>query len=156
MLTITNKEKLIDHGIINKASKTTWMVVGIDEEVEWDLKQNPPLAPKPFYRITLHNADKSEVEYALLYRDELLKHDQNGGVYKTGHYLLSSMNKDGFKNERYISKKVIQHRVNLLSNISDVIFENNPIGIQTTKARKIQLQKLVNLTNPIPNANYKK
>ena len=155
MLTITNKEKLIDHGIINKASKTTWMVKGIDEEVEWDLKQNPPTS-KSFYRITLHNADNSEVEYALLYRDELLKHDSNGGHIKTGHYLLSSMNKDGYKNERYINKESIQHRVKLLSNISDVIFENNPIGIQTTKARKIKLQTLQNLTKPIPNAYYKK
>ena len=131
MLTITNKEKLIDHGIIDKQSRTTWMVSNITEEVEWDLKQNPPIAPKPFYRITLINKDKNKIEYALLYRDELLKHDTNGGIYKTGHYLLSSMNKDGFKNERYISKEVIQHRVKLLSNISDVIFENNPIGMAT-------------------------
>ena len=155
MLTIKNKEKLIDHGIIDKASKTTWRVSNITEEVEWDLKQTPSTS-KPFYRIALVNKDKNKIEYALLYRDELLKHDSNGGIYKTGHYLLSSMNKDGFKNERYISKDTIQHRVKLLSNISDVVFQNNPIGIQTTKARKIQLQKLVNLTNPIPNANYKK
>lgn len=116
MLTIQNKEKLIDIGILDKVNGTIWSVHNIEDETELDLNSTPYKA-EYYYKITMYNRENKEFKYIRLNRDK------GDAIYKTNlnYYELSYKNNEGIEYNTMVNTKDLKMRAGLINKIEGLI-----------------------------------